>query len=161
MEGNLGPIAARLDTNVRVVRGTVMTPGTVNTSTQSDIYVALPSGANGVFAGVAAEDFLETGYKFDSTVDPSTVTGTTPVLPYDLQGKRIPIVRRGRFPLIAAGSIADRSFVKIADHYGRVTAVGGESSGTVVNVVGQALHPASAVNDIVEVDVHPFVYIHP
>ncbi len=160
MEGVLGPIAARLDANVRVVRGTAFVPGTVNASSQTDQFVALPASANGVFAGIAAEDFFETGFSFTSGTDPSTVTGTTPASPYNLQGKRISIVRKGRFPLIAAGAIADRAYVKIADTFGRVTAVGGEAAGTVVNVIGQALHPTSAVNDTVQVDVAPFSYTH-
>lgn len=158
MEGVLGPVAARLDANVRVVRGTALVPGTVNTSSQADSYVALPAAANGVFAGVAAEDFFETGFAFASGTDPSTVNGTTPAAPYNLATKRIAIVRRGRLPMTAAGAIADRAFVKIADTTGRVTAVGGESAGTIVNVIGQAMHPAAAVNDFVYVDIAPFVY---
>jgi hypothetical protein len=158
MEGVLGPLAARLDANVRIVRGTAFVPGTVNTSSQADYYVALPAAANGVFAGVAAEDFFETGYTYTAGTDPSTVNGTTPAAPYNLSGKRVAIVRRGRFPMLAAGAIADRAFVKIADTSGRVTAVGGEAAGTIVNVVGQAMHPASAVNDYVFVDIAPFVY---
>src|SRR2546422_5935212 len=87
MEGVLGPVAARLDANVRVVRGTALVPGTVNTSSQADSYVALPAAANGVFAGVAAEDFFETGFAFASGTDPSTVNGTTPAAPYNLDRK--------------------------------------------------------------------------
>lgn len=158
MEGVLGPIAARLDANVRVVRGTALVPGTVNTSNQADYFIALPSGANGVVAGAAAEDFFETGYAYTAGTDPSTVNGTAPASPYNLSGKRIAVVRRGRFPMLAAGAIADRAFVKIADTTGRVTAVGGEAAGTIVNVVGQAMHPAAAANDYVYVDIAPFVY---
>ncbi len=155
MEGNIGPIAVRLDANVRVVRGTALGPGTVNTSTQSDVYAAIPTAANGKFLGAAAEDLFETGYKFDATVDPSTVTGTTPASPYNLLGKRIGLVRKGRFPMIAAGAISLGDEVNIADNVGRVKTVN-EAGGTLVFVIGHALTPASAANDIVEVDVAPY-----
>ncbi len=160
MEAVLGPIAAKLDANVRVVRGACMVPGTVNTSTQFDVFAALPAAANGVFLGAASEDRFETGFKFDSNTDPTTVTGTTPAAPYNLQAKPIGLVRRGRFPLIAAGAIALGVYVKIGDTFGRVTAVGGEAAGTVVQVVGQALNVTGAANDIVEVDIAPFAYTH-
>lgn len=158
MEGNLGPIAARLDANVRVVRGTALSPGTVNTSTQADVYVKVtPTAAgNDPFLGAAAEDFFETGFKFDATVDPTTVTGTTPASPYNLSGKRIGLVRKGRFPMIAAGAISLGDEVNSADQYGRVKTVN-EVAGTKVYVIGQALTPASAANDIVEVDVAPYI----
>lgn len=157
MEGNLGPLAAKLDANVRVVRGTALGPGTVNTSTQSDVFVAIPTAANGKFLGAAAEDLLETGFKFDSTVDPTTVTGTTPASPYNLSGKRIGLVRKGRFPMIAASAISLGDFVNIADANGRVKTVS-EGAGTVIQAIGQALTPAAAANDIVEVDIQPFTY---
>ncbi len=156
MEGNLGPLAAKLDANVRVVRGTALGPGTVNTSTQFDVFVAIPTAANGKFLGSASEDLFETGFKFDATVDPTTVTGTTPAAPYNLLGKRIGLVRKGRFPMIAAGVIALGDEVNISDAFGRVKTVS-EAVGTVVNVIGQALTPAAAANDIVEVDVAPYI----
>jgi len=157
MEGNIGPIAVRLDANVRLVRGTVLGPGTVNTSTQSDVYAAIPAAANGKILGVTSEDFFETGFKFDATVDPSTVIGTTPAPPYNLLAKRVGLVRKGRFPCIAASAIALGDVVNIADAFGRVKTVS-EAVGTLINALGIALTPASAANDIVEVDVAPYIY---
>ncbi len=157
MEGNIGPISARLDASVRVVRGAVLGPGTVNTSTQADVFTAVPTAANGKVLGAAAEDLFEPGFKFDSTVDPTTVIGTAPTSPYNLQGKRIGLVRKGRFPCIASGAISLGDVVNIADAFGRVKTVN-EAAGTVINAVGIALTPASAANDIVEVDVAPYIY---
>src|SRR5947209_12794521 len=106
MIGNLGPISAKLDGNIRVVRGTCLVPGTVNTSTQADQFVKLPTAANGVFAGAAGEDLFEPGFSMDSGTDPTTVTGTTPAN-YNFTGRRISIIRLGRFPLIAGAAIVD------------------------------------------------------
>ncbi len=156
MQGILGPIGARLDANTRVVRGTAFTKPATNTSTQADLYVGLPAGANVAFEGAAAEDFLEPGFKFDSGVDPSTVTGTAPTSPYNFAGKRISIVKRGIFPMIAAGVIAQGDEVNIADAFGRVKTVN-EIAGTAVHVVGKATRPTGAANDIVYVDIAPYV----
>ena len=156
MQGVLGPIVARLDANTRVVRGTAFTKPVTNTSTQADLYVGLPGGANVAFEGSAAEDFLEPGFKFDSGVDPTTVTGTTPASPYNFAGKRISVVKRGVFPMIASGAIAQGDEVNIADAYGRVKTVN-EIAGTAVHVVGKATRPAGAANDLVYVDIAPYI----
>ncbi len=157
MEAVLGPIAAKLDTNVRVVRGTALSTPTVNTSTQYDRWVGLPSAQNAVFDGAAAEDFFETGYTYTSGTDPSTVTGTTPAAPYNLQGKRISIALRGVLPMLAAGAISQGAPVIIADAFGRVQPASVLASGSNANVVGKAKTPASAVNDYVFVDIAPCV----
>jgi hypothetical protein len=157
MEAVLGPIAAKLDTNVRVVRGTALSTPTVNTSTQFDRWVGLPSGQNAVFEGVAAEDFVETGFSYVAGTDPSTVTGTTPAAPYNLQGKRISAVLRGMFPMLAAGAITQGAPVIIADAFGRVQPASVLAAGSNANVVGKAKTPAAAVNDYVYVDVAPSV----
>src|ERR1039458_8542016 len=127
MEGNLGPIAATLDVNMRLVRGMCLVLGTVTTSTQSMAYVEPPGaasgslgalgtgGINGVFAGVVAEDLFETGFSMSAEVDPTTVIGTIPQSPSTLLNKNVAIVRRGRFPLIASGIIAHGGFVKNDD----------------------------------------------
>ncbi len=156
MQGVLGPIGARLDANTRVVRGTAFTKPVTNTSTQADLYVGLPAGANVAFEGAAAEDFLEPGFKFDAGVDPSTVTGTAPAAPYVFTGKRISVVKRGIFPMIAAGVIAQGDEVNIADATGRVKTVS-EAVGTLVFVIGKATRPTGAANDIVYVDIAPYI----
>lgn len=159
MEGTLGPFAAKLDANVRVVRGTCLSPGVVNTSTQFDTFAALPAGQNAVFLGAAAEDRFETGFAYVAGTDPSTVTGTTPASPYNLATKPIGVVRRGRFPLIAFnGNIKQGDAVVIADAFGRVQSYRDFAAGQDLNSVGVALNPSSATNDIVEVDVGPFHY---
>src|SRR5712692_4569630 len=157
MEAVLVPSAAKLDTNVRVVRGTAFSTPSVNTSTQFDYWVGLPSGQNAVFEGAAAEDFFETGYTYTAGTDPSTVTGTTPAAPYILQGKRVAVVKRGMFPMLAAGAITQGAPVIIADAFGRVQPASVLSSGSNANVIGKAKNPASAVNDYVFVDIAPYV----
>ncbi len=157
MEGVLGPVAAKLDTNVRVVRGTALSTPTVNTSTQADRWVGLPSGQNAVFEGCAAEDFFETGYTYTAGTDPSTVTGTTPAAPYNLQGRRVATVLRGVFPMLASQAISQGVQVIIADAFGRVQPASVLSAGSNANVVGKAKTPASAINDYVFVDVAPSV----
>ncbi len=157
MQAVLGPIAGKLDTNVRVVRGTALSTPTVNTSTQSDRWVGLPSAQNAVFEGVAAEDFFETGFSYTSGTDPSTVTGTTPASPYNLQGKRISTALRGYFPMLAAGAISQGAPVIIADAFGRVQPASVLGAGSNANVIGKAKTPASALNDYVFVDIAPYV----
>jgi len=160
LQGVLGPIAFKMDSNVRVVRGACMVKSVTNSSTQQNQYAALPAAANGVFIGAAAEDLFEPGYFYTAGTDPTTVTGTTPGGNYNLQGRPIALVRKGVFPLIASGVINQGDFVKIADIYGRVQSVGGEAAGTLVNVVGQAMHATAAANDLVYVDVAPCQYTH-
>jgi hypothetical protein len=157
MEGVLGPIAAKLDTNVRVVRGTALSTPSVNTSTQYDRWVGLPSGQNAVFEGAAAEDFFETGYTYTAGTDPSTITGTTPAAPYNLQGRRISIALRGVLPMLAAGAINQGALVIVADAFGRVQPASVLASGSNANIVGKAKTPASAVNDYVFVDIAPSI----
>jgi hypothetical protein len=157
MEGVLGPIAAKLDTNVRVVRGTALSTPSVNTSTQYDRWVGLPSGQNAVFEGAAAEDFFETGYAYTAGTDPSTITGTTPAAPYNLQGRRISIALRGVLPMLAAAAIGQGALVIIADAFGRVQPASVLASGSNANIVGKAKTPASAVNDYIFVDIAPSI----
>ncbi len=155
MEGVLGPTAAKLDTNVRVVRGTALAKPTVNTSTQFDKWVGLPASQNAAFEGTAAEDFFETGFAYTAGTDPTTVTGTTPTSPYNLQGRRISLALRGIFPMLAAGVINQGDFVIIADAFGRVQPYTALPVGQVANLVGKAKTPASAANDYVFVDIAP------
>src|SRR5208282_6297327 len=59
MLGNQGLTAAKFDTNVRALRGTVMGLPVTNPSTESDFYVGLPSGFNTVPTGVLSMDVVE------------------------------------------------------------------------------------------------------
>jgi hypothetical protein len=46
MHGTEGLTAAKFDTNIRALRGTVMGLPVSNPSTESDFYAGLPTGAN-------------------------------------------------------------------------------------------------------------------
>src|SRR2546422_4586012 len=136
MQATLGPIARKMDANVRIVRGSALIPGSVNTSTQIDKYVKLPTAANGVFAGLAADDTFEPGFNYTAGTDPSTINGVAPGAPYDLSKQPISVILLGVFQnALASAAVADGAFVKIADTTGRLVAVGGEGAGVVVNAI--------------------------
>lgn len=76
----------------------------------------------------------------------------------DAAGKAIPVIIAGPAVGTASGAITAGSFVKVAGSSGKLTAVGGEAAGTVVEVVGLALTGASADGDRFDVLVAPFRY---
>ncbi len=76
----------------------------------------------------------------------------------DAAGKAIPIVILGPAVGTAAAAITAGSFVKIADATGKLQAVGGESAGTTIEVVGIALTSAAASGDTFDLVVVPFRY---
>jgi len=160
MLGNQGLTAAKFDTNIRALRGTVMSLPVSNPSTESDFYVGLPSGFNAVPTGVLAQDVVEPGYPLTSEMwlDPSTnnpVNGSTPPAPFFSQGRAWGlIISAPEAEVIAADTtIQAEDDVVIADAYGRVTSIRNVSTGTAAYVVGKAKYPAAAANQKIRIQV--------
>lgn len=153
MMPGIDPIGVLPDANVRMVRGTALTTPSVNASSQTKFYAAVPSAQNQACECVLVEDVIEPGYPLPATANPTTVTGTTPATPYDLRKRAWAAARHGRVFCIAYdGNIVQGDLLIIADAYGRVQRAGALAGGTQANVVGRALHPSSAANDLVAVD---------
>jgi hypothetical protein len=160
MLGNQGLAAAKFDTNIRALRGTVMSLPVTNLSTESDFYVGLPSGANVQPTGVLAQDVVEPGYPMTSELwlDPNTgnpINGTIPPSPFISQGRAWGlIVNAPEAEVIAADTtIQADDLVYIADAYGRVTSIRNGSVGTMYYCVGRAKYPATAVNQHIRISV--------
>lgn len=159
MAGLLGLVLAfKADASKRIHKFTVLAKSATQTSGQKDRYAAIPAAANAPgILGVAIEHFVEPNYFVKEGTDPTTITGTTPVL-YNLTGRPIPLQVNGYAKLIAAGAISQGDGLNVADAYGRVKTVN-ESSGTKVYVVGIAQNNVSNANDIVEVLLHFYAKI--
>jgi hypothetical protein len=160
MLGNEGLTAAKFDTNIRALRGTVMGLPVTNLSTESDFYVGLPTAFNAVPTGVLSQDVVEPGYPLTSELwlDPTTsnpINGTTPPTPFVSQGRAWGlIVSAPEAEAIAADTtIQAGDDVVIADAYGRVTSIRNVSTGVTANVVGKAKYPSSAVNQRIRIQV--------
>jgi hypothetical protein len=161
MFGNQGLTAAKFDTNVRAMRGTVMGLPVTNLSTESDFYVGLPAGFNAVPTGVLAQDVLEPGYPMTSELwlDPSTgnpINGSIPPLPFVAQGRAWGlIISAPEAEAIAADTtIQAEDDVVIADAYGRVTSIRSVTAGTTAYVVGKAKYPPTAQNQKIRIQVN-------
>jgi hypothetical protein len=161
MHGNQGLAAAKFDTNIRALRGTVMGLPVANPSTESDFYVGLPSGVNVQPTGVLAQDVCEPGYPLTSEtwLDPTTgnpVNGSTPPSPFVSQGRAWAlIVFSPEAEVIAADTtIQAEDEVIIADSYGRVTSIRNLTAGTTAYVVGKAKYPPAAVNQRIRIQVN-------
>jgi hypothetical protein len=143
----------RSDASVRINKFTALVASSVNTSTQSQQYTAVPTGPNasGVL-GVSVEHFVEPNYFVPQGTNPTTVTGSTPTL-YNLMNRGISLQVNGVARCIAAGAINQGQLVNIADQYGRVKAVN-EAAGTTIYPVGLAMHNVTNVNDIVQVELN-------
>jgi hypothetical protein len=143
-----------------MMRGTALTLPVNNTSSQTKFYAALPTAQNQPCECVLVEDAVEPGYPLPSTANPGSnpatglaVNGTTPNSPYDLRKRSFAAARHGRVFCIAYdGNILQGDLLIIADSYGRVQRAGALASGTQANIVGRALHPSTAQNDLVAVD---------
>ena len=160
MLGNQGLTAAKFDTNVRALRGTVMGLPVTNLSTESDFYVGLPTGANVLPVGVLAQDVVEPGYPLTSELwlDPNTsnpINGTTPPSPFVSQGRAWGlIVSAPEAEVIAADTtIQADDLVYVADAYGRVTSIRNGSVGTMYYCVGRAKYPSTAINQRIRISV--------
>ena len=77
----------------------------------------------------------------------------------DAAGKAIPVVILGPAVGTAAAAITAGSFVKVAGTSGKLQAIGGETGGSTVDVVGIALTAAAADGDKFDLAVVPFRYI--
>ncbi|MGH9446567.1 MAG: hypothetical protein ACRD3O_12680 [Terriglobia bacterium] len=145
-------ITFRAQANVRIYKFTTLVKDAADT-TQNQQYAGLPAAANapGVM-GVTIEQFVEPNYFVPQSTNPTTVTGTTPVL-YSLAGRGIQLQVNGIARCIAAGAVNQGDLLLIADTYGRVnnTANLSIAAGTKIFPVGIAQNTTSAVNDIVEV----------
>jgi len=160
MLGTQGLSAAKFDTNIRALRGTVMGLPVTNLSTESDYYVGLPSGLNVQPTGVLAQDVVEPGYPLTSEMwlDPSTsnpINGSTPPSPFVAQGKAWGLVTLApEAEVIAADTtIQAGDDVVIADAYGRVTSIRNLTAGTTAYVVGKAKYASAAVNQRIRIQV--------
>jgi hypothetical protein len=143
----------RADANVRIHKYTVVVQSVANPSTQSQQYAALPGGANAAgVLGVLTEHLVEPNYFVPQGTNPSTVTGTVPVL-YNLQNRGMTLQVNGVARCLAAGAINQGQLVNVADNWGRVKAVN-EAAGTTVYPVGMALHNVTNPNDIVQVELN-------
>ena len=161
MLGNQGLTAAKFDTNIRALRGTVMGLPVTNSMTESDFYVGLPSGFNTVPTGVLAQDVVEPGYPLTSEqwIDPNTsnpVNGSTPPSPFVSQGRAWALIT---FAPEAEAIAADTTIqaeddVVIADAYGRVTSIRNVSAGVTANVVGKAKYAATVQNQRIRIQVN-------
>ncbi len=160
MLGNQGLTAAKFDTNIRALRGTVMSLPVNNPSTESDLYVGLPSGFNTVPTGVLAQDVVEPGYPLTSELwlDPNTgnpINGSVPPSPFVSQGRAWGlIVNAPEAEVIAADTtIQAEDDVVIADAYGRVTSIRNVTPGNTAYVVGKAKYPPTAANQKIRIQV--------
>jgi hypothetical protein len=161
MIGNIGSTAAKFDTNIRAMRGTVMGLPVTNASSESDFYVGMPSGLNAVPTGVLAQDVMEPGYPMTSEMwlDPITtnpINGSTPPAPFSSQGRAWGLITAAsNVEAIAADTtIQAQDDVVIADSYGRVTSIRNITAGTTANVVGKAKYAATAINQRIRIQVN-------
>ncbi len=76
----------------------------------------------------------------------------------DAAGKAVPVIIIGPAVGTASAAITAGSFVKIAGSTGKLQAVGGETAGATVEVVGIALTSAAADGDKFDIAVVPFRY---
>ncbi len=145
-------VAFRAQQNQRIYKFTALVKDATDT-TQNQQYAGLPAGANAAgVLGVLVEHFVEPNYFVPQATDPTTVTGTTPVL-YNLKGRGITLQVNGIARCIAAGAVNQGDQLVIADAYGRVNNLANLSiaAGTKVYPVGIAQNTTQNVNDIVEV----------
>jgi hypothetical protein len=160
MLGNQGLTAAKFDTNIRALRGTVMSLPVTNLSTESDFYVGLPSGFNTVPTGILLQDVVEPGYPLTSELwlDPTTnnpINGSVPPSPFISQGRAWGlIISAAEAEVIAADTtIQAEDDVVIADAYGRVTSIRNVTTGNTAYVVGKAKYPPTAANQKIRIQV--------
>jgi hypothetical protein len=160
MLGNQGLTAAKFDTNIRAIRGTVMSLPVSNPSTESDFYVGLPAGFNAVPTGVLAQDVVEPGYPMTAQLwlDPNSgnpINGSVPPSPFVSQGRAWGLVIQAPEAEVVAAdtTIQAEDDVVIADAYGRVTSIRNVTTGNTAYVVGKAKYPSTAVNQKIRIQV--------
>lgn len=153
----------RLTTSVQVAKFTALIGSSADTtSTTGAIYAALPTGSNqGPVKGVTFEHWLAPNTFYQEDTDPSTITGVTPPSPYATflggtstdNGPTLQINGQARC-YAQGGTINDGDVVVIADAYGRVNSPANLSiaGGTKIYPVGIARTKATAINDVIFVD---------
>ncbi|MGH9397172.1 MAG: hypothetical protein ACRD18_10030 [Terriglobia bacterium] len=145
-------VAFRSQANARIYKFSVLVKDTTDT-TQNQQYAMLPATPNvpGVL-GVLTEHFVEPNYFVPQATNPTTVTGTTPVL-YNLTGRGMTLQVNGIARCIAAGAVNQGDVLMVADNYGRVNNAANLSiaAGAKINSVGVAQNSTQSANDIVEV----------
>jgi hypothetical protein len=142
----------RAAANVRINKFTPLVKDTTDT-TQNQEYAGVPAAANAAgFIGITVDHFVEPSFFVPEGTDPTTITGTTPVL-YTLTGKGVTVqvdaVARG----YAASAIAQGDWLNIADSSGRLKKAT-ETAGT-QECIGMALNKANNANDIVTFRINP------
>ena len=148
-------VGFRADANVRINKFVAMVKSTVNTSTRTARYAAVPAAANAQgFLGVLVDHFVEPNYFVQEGTVSTTVTGTTPTL-YNMQGKGMTLQVNGKARFICASAVNQGDELIIADAYGRVQ-TNNIATGTVANVVGIAEHSTSAAEDVVVALIQPY-----
>ncbi|MGA3325967.1 MAG: hypothetical protein ABSF45_15960 [Terriglobia bacterium] len=140
--------AAKLASNIRMMRGSVMMVSTK--STENDFYMDIPTGWNAPPVGVLAQDVNEPGLPWTSESDPTDASignGTTPTAPFTSSDRAWAVdVAGDDCEVIAADtSFAPGDLLICADVYGRVTKLAGRA-GLTYHTVGRAKYAASAVN---------------
>jgi hypothetical protein len=148
-------VGFRSDANVRINKFVAMVKSTVNTSTRTAKYAAVPAAANASgFLGVLVDHFVEPNYFVPEGTVSTTVTGTTPTL-YNMQGKGMTLQVNGKARFISASAVNQGDELIIADQYGRVQ-TNNIATGSVANVVAIAEHSTTNAEDIVEALVQPY-----
>jgi hypothetical protein len=156
----------RLNASVRIAKySALINDATDTTEITGALFVKLPTGSNqGPVQGVTIEHWLEPGTFYQEDTDPSTITGTTPNVPYNASmggtGLQIgPTLQiRGQARCYAAQAFNAGQIVVIADAYGRVNTPANLSisGGTTIYPVGIAVSAAAAINNVVLVDLDFF-----
>lgn len=145
-------LAFRAQQNQRIYKFSALVKDTTDT-TQSQLYAGLPAGPNAAgVLGVLTEHFVEPNYFVPQAANPTTVTGTTPVL-YNLAGRGLALQVNGVARCIAAGAVNQGDLLVVADNYGRVNNTVNLSiaAGTKIYPVGIAQNSTQNQNDIVTV----------
>lgn len=145
-------LAFRAQQNQRIYKFSALVKDTTDT-TQSQLYAGLPAAPNAAgVLGVLTEHFVEPNYFVPQAANPTTVTGTTPVL-YNLAGRGLALQVNGVARCIAAGAVNQGDLLVVADNYGRVnnTANLSIAAGTKIYPVGIAQNSTQNQNDIVMV----------
>jgi hypothetical protein len=160
--GTEGLTAAKMDLNIRAMRGTVMGLPVNNLSTESDFYMGLPSGFNAQPMGVLAQDVLEPGYPMTSELwldvnSGNPINGSVPPSPFSSQARAWELVTgASEMEVIAADlTITANCDLVIADAYGRVTNATNVGVGSYAYVVGKAKYAPTAVNQRIRASIMP------
>jgi hypothetical protein len=142
----------RAQANVRIAKFSVLVKDAADT-TQNQQYAGLPSVVNspGVL-GVTFDHFVEPNYFVPQGTNPTTVTGTTPLL-YNLTGRAVAVQVNGIARCYAGGAVNQGDQLVVADVYGRVNNLANLNiaAGTKIYPVGVAQNSSQNANDVVEV----------